>query len=1085
MPGREIGAPTDQPEPAGFAPLDRMWPQRFQKAGTYDEQWQKTRWPYFPGDMDYEFFNMAPADQRLDGYFKGDEQYSLEGMHPEHRRIQGTLPPIRPRQFVYKKIDPKKGFAPENLLFEEALLKLDTVWLFPEGLVGVLIFHGSVEIHDEEYLDVHRLYLTKEVASQAPQELAYYRDKLLAGMDLGVPIDMAPFLEAAPKFESMLKQWRNIPKQIEEIKKRAMGKAPKMSYAPDETAASLKERIGGFYAVLDNLEHLARDMHTQYGHLARIDLSRFDAWRKRLGEMEQRTGDMTAKAKELRGQAAQEEKKAGQQLKAQFTPEQLKENKIDPDHLFEPDSSDPWRKEVFSFVLRARKNLENNHDARQRLAILGFEPQTVKRAWLGLTSEPVRMHGEDLGLDFSNLKEDPFTIPPGLVLPVFENADPARLAVRGAPDWLAITDEFVLPGSRMVPVLLSACLKENPPVVVVAEQMAALFLEQEVGDACSILWLPETKAELGEDAEEALVNALRILVITGTGEHGSDLAQWAAQRENAVPLAIPEKQTSLFAARQQGVKIRPWILKALPEDFAKAHDIEIALPAAGEAPSNFLAKGKLLPPMDIKGMVEKALADINAFYQPQKDAMSLEMEKMLDRTAKEFNMPRPELDAVIAKAQKSQPASPSEIGRRVTDKLKDGREELRKQNQLTTEIAAKYQEAIDRVERDAAEAQANSDKLHAQLAASKKELTEKKAQLAAGKLPEEAAEKMRAAGLDPDRTRALTREEVIELHGRGESLSLYNLSGLDLSGLDLTGADLSRARCLETLFVNTVLAGCNLSKIMANKADFSGADLTGATAEMALLPEAVMRRTVLKEVRFKQVSFKDADLGGADFSGAKLNLVSFDSCNADGISFRDARLELVVFNGVNGKAMDFTRMHGFKCLFQQCLLDGADFTQVTLPSCMFMNCRGGSVVFFEADLSRASICQESAFPGGDFRQARMHESCIKDSDLSGADLRKSSLDGSLFEGCDLSGACMRKTIAPRTRFNRVNMEGADLRGINLLTGSLKRSRLVNADLSSSNLYGVDFYKAVLGQTNLDGANLKLTLLAHDRKQYLE
>lgn len=1082
LPGREIGTPTDQPEPAGFAPLDRMWPQRFLKVGTYDEQWQKTRWPYFPADMDFEFFNMAPVDQRLDGFFTGDEQFLIEGMHPEHQRIQNTLPPVRPRQFVYRKINPEQGFEPDNLLFEEALLRLDTVWLFPEGLVGVLVFHGSVEIQDEEYLDVHRLYLTKEPTSQPPEDLTHYRDTMLAGMDLGVPMDLTPFQEAVPKFEGMLKKWRNIPKQIEEIKNRAMGKAPKMTYTPEETSAILKGGIAGSSTVLGNLEHLATNMHAQYGHLVKIDLAQFDAWRKRLEAMGQRADDLTATAREMGEQAVEVQKTAGQQLKAHFTPEQLKQGKIDPDNLLAPLASEPWQQQAFALVLRARKSLENNPEALHRLAALGFEPPTIERAWLGMVNEPLRMPGSDLGFGPGELKEDPFTLPPGLVLPFFEEAEPRRIAIRNASDWLAAADEFVLPGSRPAPVLLPSCLKDNPPVVVVAEQMTALFLEQEVGDACTILWLPDTKADLGKEVEDTLEHALRILVITPGVEPSSELAQWAAQRPKADCLVIPENQPSLFAARQYGVKIRPWVLKALPEDFAKAHDIEITLPAAGEAPNSFLAKGNLVPPMDIKGMVEKALAEINAFYQPQKDALGLEREKMLDQAAEALKKSRPELDAALAQTQQTPPASPTAIGRQVTDQLKAGREELQRQGQLTFEIDAKYQEAIGRVERDAAEAQANADRLHARLIASQKELEDKKAQLAAGRLPDDAAETMRASGLDPDRMRALTREEVVELHGRGESLSLYNLSGLDLSGLDLTGADLSRARCVATLFVNTRLAGGDLSHLMANKADFTGADLSGAKAEMALFPEAVMRRTVFKAVQFKQVSFKDVDLSEADFSGAALKLVSFDSCAADGLSFRDARLDLAVFNGVSGKAMDFAGMRGYKCLFQHCRLDGADCTQVALPSCMFLNCQGKNVVFVKADLSRTSICQGSVFPGGDFRQARMHESCIKDSDLSGADLRQASLDGSLFEGCDLTGACMRKTIAPRTRFHRVNMEGADLRGINLLFGSLRRSRLVNADLSASNLYGADLYKAVLGQTKLEGANLKLTLLANDRQQ---
>ncbi|MDE3223923.1 MAG: DUF2169 domain-containing protein, partial [Nitrospirota bacterium] len=69
-PNSLIGSPADRREPSGFLPYDVMWPQRSKKLGTYDERWLKERWPYFPDDMDYSFFNVAPKDQWLTGATK-------------------------------------------------------------------------------------------------------------------------------------------------------------------------------------------------------------------------------------------------------------------------------------------------------------------------------------------------------------------------------------------------------------------------------------------------------------------------------------------------------------------------------------------------------------------------------------------------------------------------------------------------------------------------------------------------------------------------------------------------------------------------------------------------------------------------------------------------------------------------------------------------------------------------------------------------------------------------------------------------------------------------------------------------------
>ena len=1078
LPGGEIGAPTDVPEPAGFAPLDRMWPQRFKNVGTYNEEWQNTRWPYFPADMDYAFFNTAPVDQRLDGFFKGDEAFRLQGMHPEHRRIENSLPPVRPRQFVSRKIDPQKSFEPENLLFEEARLKLDTVWFFPDALLGVLIYHGSVEIQDEDYLDIHRLYLTKEPTDESPGSLEYYRDKMYAAMDMSVPVDMAPFEKAASEFESMLKSWRNIPKRIEEMKKQAMGKSPQMSYTPDETAARLKKVISDSSPAIDKLEAMARDMHKEHGHRVKIDLQQFDHFRKQIADTSKGIDAASAKADDLAQLGEAAKKQTAGDLRERFSAEELEKMGVDPDQALEPPAAEPWQAQAFAFVLQARKNLENDPDAMARLFELGFETHTIERAWLGINPETITMEAETLGLDPGDLEENPINIPPGLVLPVFNEAEIFRVAVRTGADWTDPDDAFILPGSNDAPVFMPACMEENAPVLITPEQMAGLLLEQETGDACHVFWLPDPEAEAGEDAENALSAAEDILLIASPASCADQLEAVRKVWENARHRVLPDEQASLFTACRDGLKIRPWILSALPGDFAQAHNVEIALPAAGEAPGNFMPN---IPQIDIKGLMDQAMAEILAFYNPGDDPAGPEIEKALDEAAEHLGRPRSELAAVMEKAKKTETGSASAMGRDAVEKIKTEREILVRQHRLTPELEARFQKAISDMEKVAADlGQVESQAQDIQKAADAK-----MAELDSGKLPEEAAEKLRANGLDPDRMRSLTRDEVISLHGRGESLSLYNLSGLDLSGLDLRGADLSRAQCIETCFAGAALSEADLSGAMADRADFSGADLTGAAANMTILTKAAMKGAVMRSARLKQAAFSDADLTDTDFSGARLELVSFQTCTADRALFVDASLELVVFNGVTGTAMDFTRMHGYKCLFQDCVLDSAVYSRVRLPACMFMNSRGRGVSFLEADLSRASICQESAFPGSDLRFAKMRESCIKDSDLSEADLRKAHMEGTLVEGCQLVGACMRKTAAPRSKFNRVNLEGADMRGINLMTGSLRRSRLVNADLSSSNLYGTDLYKAEMGRTNLEGSNLKLTLLADGREQFLE
>jgi len=68
-----INSPDNRPEPAGFGPLDKMWQQRFSKIGSCRKSWQEERWPWFPVDFSWKYYNAAPPCLQLQKYLKGNE----------------------------------------------------------------------------------------------------------------------------------------------------------------------------------------------------------------------------------------------------------------------------------------------------------------------------------------------------------------------------------------------------------------------------------------------------------------------------------------------------------------------------------------------------------------------------------------------------------------------------------------------------------------------------------------------------------------------------------------------------------------------------------------------------------------------------------------------------------------------------------------------------------------------------------------------------------------------------------------------------------------------------------------------------
>lgn len=166
-PRQLIISPGDKPMPAGYTAYPMDWPQRRRYLGEVDERWLQEDWPHFPRDTNREFFNTAPEDQRLEGFFAGDEKIEIVNMHPGKPLIHSSLPSLRPRIFVHQK---EQG----GEVFREVPCRAETLWLFPDREVGVLLYRGTVAVTDEEYEDVLHLYGQWESLKEQPKTIEEY-----------------------------------------------------------------------------------------------------------------------------------------------------------------------------------------------------------------------------------------------------------------------------------------------------------------------------------------------------------------------------------------------------------------------------------------------------------------------------------------------------------------------------------------------------------------------------------------------------------------------------------------------------------------------------------------------------------------------------------------------------------------------------------------------------------------------------------------------------------------------------------------------------------------------------------------------
>jgi uncharacterized protein YjbI with pentapeptide repeats len=166
MPQSRAIKPDQRIEAAGFGALDIMHPQRAQYRGTYDENYLKEHAPGYPTDLDWRYFNMAPADQWLEK-LQGDEPFSFEHMHPTKAKVEGNLPGLRAKVFAnYKTRD-----GGEKL--REIPMRLTTAWFFPHAERCILISHGLAEIDTDDGSDILGLVGAVERLGQ-PKPDAHY-----------------------------------------------------------------------------------------------------------------------------------------------------------------------------------------------------------------------------------------------------------------------------------------------------------------------------------------------------------------------------------------------------------------------------------------------------------------------------------------------------------------------------------------------------------------------------------------------------------------------------------------------------------------------------------------------------------------------------------------------------------------------------------------------------------------------------------------------------------------------------------------------------------------------------------------------
>ena len=1048
-----IGRTEDEPQPAGFLPLDVMWPQRFSKQGTYDDRWLQEEYPYYPKDMDWSFFNAAPEDQWLrDAFFTGKENILLEGLHPRRLQVSSKLPGRRQRCFLLQRVD-RTGREPETK-FTEFNTRLDTVWLFPHAERGVTIHRAVAEVKDDEHSDVLRLFLAREALAETPKGIEYYREEMERRLNRQVEVNLAALEEAKKKIKKALERISGIDQEIKDNVKQALGQAPAVDKkTPGEFAADAQARALKAIEKLDKAEARLVPLKAEYGHIVKIDLSAISRAKEKLQAAAQKAGQAAAEIEAAQAKVEAAKARLKKDLLASPQADRAAEAGMDIDALIYPPPKNPWHEAGMKFLYQARKDLESDWEASEFLRDFGLERRTIKKSFLGIHPAFQTSPAADWGLE-SGSEGPEVELPGGLVIPRFEGALLKKLLIVQRPYDRPETVHLV-DGSEDV--ALDIGLDPDKPVVRVRNELEAWLIRQEIGDLAGIVSLADSGLPLSDDAAEAVKAAPQFLVIENADQlPNPEAALESWKKLNPQAEFLPWiKGKPMSEARKDGEDLRRWVLLALKPGFVPEGAL-VEEPRPGDhAPKVVIPDIKALV-LEIQGMIQGAIGPKVA----KAKAGQAELEAKVAKHLEERGYSLAALKAEAAAAPKPKPFDSGQV----KDAFAQVRQTFQKTGSLTPEVEQTLAEHEARLS-------AITDKAAAKFAAGQAKIEQAEN---IKPIPDWARAKLARLGVDPDDMAPLTREEVQKRYAEGRSLSGKNMSGTDLSGLDLTGVDFRKAHLQGTNFQGARLDQADLSDAIGQEADFTGASLKSARLGKGILQKAKFGQADLTGADLTRALLNESDFSQADLSGAVLDKALLEKAVLAGTILRGASIKRGYFLQAQAPEADFGRADLSRSIFLEAQAPQAKFDGASLHRVTFQKTKGGNNSFAGADLNDVRAVEETAFPDSDFSQATADKGYWRSADLSGADFQDGRLNNVIFEGCDMQAANLSRVKAHKARFNKSDLSGARMTGLDLFMGSLRKTRLVEADLSRANLYCVEVFKTVMGRTKLDGTNLKMT-----------
>ena len=283
------------------------------------------------------------------------------------------------------------------------------------------------------------------------------------------------------------------------------------------------------------------------------------------------------------------------------------------------------------------------------------------------------------------------------------------------------TRDILVEGSKDAPLALSP--SDDAPAVRVSDELEAHFLWQEAGDFFSIFALKDAGTKPEGDAAQALAQARAMLIVLPASQAKSPAAQkpWQDEYPQAIIMPLP-KGENLFQAHQKGVDLRSWLIEALPPLLAReaGGGLVMDLPPEGEAPKRSPVGQLTLPPLDVKGLVDSFIKDINAFMDKKMAPIKAFQKEAEQKAAQKILSVGGDPQDFFAAAKQPGPASMLEGSRIGVAKIEKERAKLKAAGLLHPDLDRQLTEAAAKIDAAGKQGQALMTEGQAKIEAAKK-----------------------------------------------------------------------------------------------------------------------------------------------------------------------------------------------------------------------------------------------------------------------------------------------------------------------------------------------------------------------------